>query len=749
MANEGDNYDENDELWFLNLQEFLDNTDAMITQKNQSIDSIPNFLKNLESFDSNFHQHSLVQQIRNKIEIELSPMIQQCIEKSINSENNLLLSHIDSYIMNSDTFSNVSEYILDSISEAAGHLKDIFNSNTFSFFNNSILNNKSSDKEEIFYCDDSVCSTVDSSDYMFMSAEHYKELAQEIDPSNSIHLRLQALTTLTQVHQVDLVSSESWSLAKEGLVSCLSDDNEEIAVQVLKLVSRLFFTGSSHVVKEFLSILIQNLIEYFNDNTSHMVSIETGLDLGDKRNILLFRKFRLLVQIIVELPVYWLRYSENIMEDIVEMLVDLLCITPTPITETIGKYLMTPLHFVSLLDPQATWFQNWMHSFYGRSHLINSIRRNITFVKNLLKNFLITARNFLTLQEFSEEEEYISYNDGDIHYTYFVHTVHVMTKLMFHKEGIELFNFEVNNGAVVSIKNLIEKLIKVLKTAPVLTDNDVDIHPCSMLVNLIKSLSCIDSSSCKGFICDLSVCQSLLEPLVNKEIDISRKLFCALAEILIEIARCDSGRKILLAMHDMIGPRLLSLIELFNSTIDDQVFILLLELISNVFNTPDGVLRIHNSSLFVELYHNFLRQQALFEGLAKTLQKDSLPKYIGVSKLELKLAECLLSFAITPKGFDSLESSGALGKCILFFIEKHSRKKEDFFVSKHFFSTLMNHIVASRGGVVALKETGKLLIGGCILLYTQKILVSIPPNLLCPLLAQILMSYTLVFENKS
>ncbi|XP_065649546.1 protein broad-minded isoform X2 [Hydra vulgaris] len=690
MANETDSYDENEELWFLNLQEFLDDADMMINLKSPDAESIPTFLKNLESFDSTFHQHSIVQQIRNKLEVELSPIIDQCIEESIIVESDLLSPQIDTFVMNSQKFANVSQHIIDSVSEAAKHLKEIFKSDTFVFFSNSD-GNKSG--ENIFYCDDSVCSTVDGSDYMFMSARHYKALSHEIEPSNSLHMRLQALTMLNQVPQVDLVSSESWSLTKERLVSGLCDENEDIVIEVLKLISKLFFSGSSRVVNEFLFILIQNLIEYFNDNTSHMISIETGLDLGDKRNILLLRKFRLLNQIIIELPVHWLRYSETVIENIGEMLVELLSITPTPITETFGKYLMTPLHFFSLLDPQATWYQNWMHSFYGRSNLLNSIRSNIKFVKNILSNFLITAKNFNNIKEiFQENEEYINYDNGDIHYTYFIHIVHIMTTLLFYKEGTLMFNFESNNGFVVSINELVEKFIKVLKIVSNATVSiEAGFNPSTMLVNLIKNLSCNESSSCKRIICNQGVCDLVFEPILNIKPDISRNLFCALAEIIIVIAECDSGRKIILKMNNVIVPRLIALIDRFKLPQDSKAFMLLLRLISKIFNTLDGIFSISDSLFFVELYNNFLKRQA------HSNEKDSIVKYTKLSKEELKLAQCLLSFSITPKGFNCLESSGALGT--IFFIEEPYREK-------YLFSSFVNFVVASHGGVVALKEGG-------------------------------------------
>ena len=55
-----------------------------------------------------------------------------------------------------------------------------------------------------------------------------------------------------------------------------------------------------------------------------------------------------------QVPVFWLRYNERVVEEMINGTFDLLLLGyNTPI-------LLSPAHFLCLVDPLASWFRRWM-----------------------------------------------------------------------------------------------------------------------------------------------------------------------------------------------------------------------------------------------------------------------------------------------------------------------------------------------------------------------------------------------------
>ena len=64
--------------------------------------------------------------------------------------------------------------------------------------------------------------------------------------------------------------------------------------------------------------------------------------------IRLFNHFQL------ELPSYWLRYSERIVEEMVNATFSLLSLTYA------NPLMLGPVHLIALLDPNCNWLKKWM-----------------------------------------------------------------------------------------------------------------------------------------------------------------------------------------------------------------------------------------------------------------------------------------------------------------------------------------------------------------------------------------------------
>ena len=740
--------DDFDETWILNLEELLDTLEPQIRQSNASR-ILEVFLSSLESTDPNFHRYNFIQQIKEKLELHLTPLIDDIIKhQEVMSGDNMLASDVSDKLTQSEEFVKVSTCILDYVRMASENLTEHLNSDTFDFSEHI----RKFDDRDRCHGYESMCSTTDGLDLMFMSPNHYKTLAKDLDPVKSLDTRLKSLTALQQVPQTDLVASDAWDITRRGLLCALDDGNEEVHLQALTFLSHLFVCGSSHVAKEYFMILIENMIEYFHDSTSHMVCVESGLDLGDRRNIYLLRKFRLLNQIQEELPSFWLRYSDQYIEDIIQYVINLLKFLPTPISNTIGQNLLTPLHFLALLDPLATWFKYWMHGLYGRSQILKSLKVHTTFllkpveicinVPSRLKNIDV---NQFTVNE--NDDEYI-YTSADISYTYFLHSLSIIGRLMLYKDGIQLLNLTLPDGNVVTAKTIVLAFIDILKLYPIGSLNITKslYHPVFLIVDIFSSFVHNGADTCKQCICNEEVCNALVEPIKNmkehaKSVD--EATINVIADILVEIASTESGRAQLIysGLHNSASSTAMTSVHLISKTLCfllDQTthdnltmnaLSALLSLCSQIYMTCEGVNVLKQYNLNKKIYSCITNHKAKLKLLSEKFinrndpEQESLtgslvsfrklPNHDQVTykcyvNLIKEMLDNLLNFCMTPIGVKLAEESGGLNECVFYLFDKcQSYEQHASKLDKYGCEMILSQLSVTAPGVAALNKAGK------------------------------------------
>lgn len=741
MASPESDQDDIYDSWILNLQEFLDTLEPQI--RDLSSTQILELLSNLEASDVNFHRYSFINQIKDSLEKEIGPLIQKLVDKQHHNSDNILVSDISENVVQSKQFLSVSNQITESIKMAAEDIAMHLSSDTFDFSEMP----RSDTKNNFYYNDESLCSLSDGVDYMFMAPNKYKSLAKDIDPSNSLATRISAFSVLQQVPQTDLVASDAWKATRKGLMLALDDNEEEINLQALTFISRLFVSGSSHVVHEYFLILIENLFEYFNDDTSHMISIHTGLDLGDRRNILLLRKFRLLNQIQKELPTYWLRYSDKYVEEMTESLFQLLEISPTPISSTVGKNLMSPLHFLSLLDPQAIWFKYWMHGFYGRSNIFKCLSTKKEFLVKPVQccldfsKLLYSANNS---EKLFDDEDYVSYTRDDITFLYFLNSLSILGRLILYKDGQQLFSAFPTNDANTNIKQILLAFLKTLKNYPLNSLNETRslFHPVFLIVDIFRSLANSGKSTCQ-LLCDDDIYNSLVSPihqLIDNPTNTNKSLINIIAEILTIMASTETGRLHLMysnteemvsnknAIIHVAGKALGKVLTLeMVDTVSGNTLRSFFSLCCEICTKHDGLLILQQYDLIEKMFVCFFEKQGKAQallnkfhesyiedeqndksvtGIDRSFSNAEYAAYKYAKKLEQALLENLLSLTMTPKGVELVTKAGGLNDCVLYMYNKYHLKEYVEKVEKLEYAVLLNQIAATIPGLLALEKTG-------------------------------------------
>ena len=716
------------EKYLLNLQELLETLQPQLKEL-EALTQVEEFVTNLESTDPHFHRYNFVSQIKDTLDSELTPMIEHLLidgEKEENKEN--LINNISKDLIKTEEFQTVSATITKCVQSAAGTVTDHLNSRTFNFSNKSHRKPRSS--SDFFNTSHSDCSTLDGMDYMFMPPEQYISLAKNIDPLKPIELRLKTFSILQQVPQGDLVASKAWELTKEGIQRALNDDNEEINSRALKLVSRLFVTGSSHVIKEYFLLLIENLKEYFLDSTSHMVSISSGLDLGDRRNALLLRKFRLLNEIQRELPTTWLRYSESYVEEMVEALVDLLGVS-APKIHINSISCMNPFHFLSLVDPQAVWFKKWAHGFYSRSYLISSVGKHVSFLKRPIKSCFEVCRKLHTSSTENIHENStnnlsneMAFDQNDILYIQLIHSINILTRLMQSKHGRELFSFELNNGRLLDMGMLIVALVDIMKLHPI-TGGKTTHHAGYLIVDGFQTLCRSDALTINSCFCFDNMYQSIALAFYK-----DAPALALVMDMLTQLASSKEGCSQVLLSRKLDGYEdPVSLLDLIASlyikerrnAIHKSLLRPLLKFLQNMLKDSRGVDQLikYNFNLFLA---NLYREQkeesnALLE---KCKQTSSTPLSSSGSgsarrstesqahkkslKLENQILRTALCLTLTSKGFCLFKKSEFIGECVLFLTRYLQEKAR---TPTNCFGIMMSKVCSINEGMKALINSGK------------------------------------------
>ena len=514
------------------LRQLLESVEPVIRQAS-SLATIEELLLNLESTDENFHKYDLIRMLRERIEDELGPLIENITHGRdfYENEGGLSKSVIDE-VLTSSAYSKMSRETVTAIKLAANELIKSLDDGGGSLS----LTFSSSDRYQRFQNryhdsrgDDSyLASSYDGDDFMFMSPNKYNFLANQLLPESPLPKRLEALSTLSQVPQTDLVNSEFWSVVKKGLSHALKDENHVLAEKSLKFHAKMFTTASGHVTKEIYTSLIEHLMEYFSDSTNHMVPIESGLDLGDRRNVKLLKEFRLLNQFQHDLPLAWIRYPEKLVEEILLSTINLLSIVPQPVASNLMEPFLTPYTYMSLIDPSAFWFCKWMHGNYSRAELLKHLSSNN---KAVLKEACRSCLDFLLhvktrcstamCDEFDTEDsnESVSaeYSKSEILCLNFIQSLSILGRTILYKEGRALFPIELDDEfEIVTISDLVVMLVEVISFLPP-SSNDIhdldDLEPSVLATNILKNLATASWDTCVSSICKDVVMNALLLPV--------------------------------------------------------------------------------------------------------------------------------------------------------------------------------------------------------------------------------------------
>ncbi|XP_052817688.1 protein broad-minded-like isoform X1 [Mya arenaria] len=734
-----------------------------------SIENVEETLHHLEENDDKFHRYEFVRQLKRKIEEILGPQIDEEIEKHgghIDNGHETLVSKITDRIIKSKPYNDLSKKLKGNVQEAVTELVRNFDAefgtgkhtgDNFLHRDRHIHPYHGSDDE------DTIDSSYNHGSLMFMKPDYLQQVADKISKSNNVSTRRDALQNLNTVRVDDVVTSDVVHVVKKHVLDALSDTDEQIMNLGLKFVTRAFSSTSPHT-KDIYTLLIDHLITQCKGRKSSLPKVKNGMDLSRPEIKSLLKAFRLMNEFQLETTNYWIRYPEHYLEEVLRSTLSLLSIHHTG---TAGMFqVLSPIHFMALLDTRAQWFIKWMHGHFSRSFLLEQLTDYKPFVEDAVRHCLefSAARKvpFDLMSEISDKVSKTSYAESrrsyytgaELEYAYFIHSVCVIGKLLCFKNGRKFFPIKLKDSTEdVSIKKLmVAMVLVVVDPGPVFhqqRSSSAEIYdPARLVADVLKGL-CSSEQASEICLFKDEITSTLLSP-ISHYLDVAflekhhfpkfehqapdEKTLLHVADILSMIASSTKGRR-----HLMYGEKK----DIFSRTKSSAAHIIAeftkkallrelpreagqapthavigayLYICRQIYNTCEGLLVLYQYELHKVVAETWRDASRDLEAANTPTPGDddsssdnssiTIRENYDVAAWEDTLRDNLLNFASTAKGILLLQQTGALNECMVYMHTRYEKKLQVSKCEKFGYGYMVTQVATTAPGMAALQKTG-------------------------------------------
>ncbi|XP_013412261.1 protein broad-minded-like [Lingula anatina] len=508
-------------------------------------------------------------------------------------------------------------------------------------------------------------------------------------------------------------------------------------------------------MKDVYALLTEHLMTQFQSRNSPVPKIKHGLDCRKQENIALLKAFRLMNEFQNQICVFWIRYSDRFLESLVESTLSLLAISySAPVG---GAVQMTPVHFLALLDPKASWFTKWMHGGFSRTHVLSGLEKHRKIVdiavrqcmefasaRKIPLDLLSDISDALSRESFSDAQR-MHYVGPELEYIHFMHSMHLVGKLLQHSKGRDFFPVRLKDREEpVSVTELLVTMIHLISDPSCLTyhkPSAVAYDPGVLAADMLKKL-CISEDICQICMCKDDIINTLLTPITHwlddsMEHDINQATevtYLHIADILAALASTSRGRQ-----HLLYGERQERftrskssaahiIAEFVKKAINgilpndsapppsNKVIGAFTYICRQLYNTCEGLLVMYSYDLHMTIAAAH-RQACLasemvvtptpsINGSDYTCSKESRYSSHEAFVWEDTLRDNLLNFAATPKGLLLLQQTGAIDECVEYMYARYEKKLQLSKYEKFGYGTMMTQVAATAPGMMALQNTG-------------------------------------------
>uniref|UniRef100_A0A4W4ESN2 Protein broad-minded n=1 Tax=Electrophorus electricus TaxID=8005 RepID=A0A4W4ESN2_ELEEL len=710
-----------------------------------SVECAEEILLHLEETDKNFHNYEFVKYLRHYVESTLGAVIEEETEScatgdghAIGSAQDTLVHVVTRRTRESAQYKQMMQALKQTMMVIVESLLNKFEEDQLK---KEEMNQKSPHEQFSSHYTDN-CSDSDSSfnqSYAFIRQEQLQVISEKLDPSRPKEVRWEALQLLCCAPPSDVLSCENWSGLHRNLSAALSDPDPDLSDKVLRFFAKTFSSSPLNVTREMYTSLGNPFIYsciFFLDFFLIYGHIEWTLDLIINA---LSSQMRLMNDFQKEVTTFWIRHPEKYMEEIIESTLGLLSVRP----EHGSVKSLEPVHLLSLLDIQATWFKKWMHGYYSRTVVLRLLERKyksmiVAAVQQCIYYYESCDPGREDTLEITQAMEHQQigpaqrncYSAKELEYTHFVHSVCLLGRLLMYTNGRKLFPIKVRKRRdPVTLTNLVVILISIMYQRPN-TSYHTFMHACvdslspAVLVMEVLRQLCERTGCAVECIYQVPVVEALLVPILRTPGGLTH-----IADTLARIATTECGlalflyeRKLISAEGEgmtaahiivrfaqaLLAKELPACAELEDSAAVKGAFIFVCR---QMYNTGAGLQVLGPYGLHECIAQAWRKVTSLLPapptpgcGVGST---SSLSERVPTPVPGEVLLDNLLNFAATPKGLLLLQQTGAIQECVTYMFSRFTQKLQVWSRCEKFgYGVMVTQVAATAPGIMALRSSG-------------------------------------------
>ncbi|XP_020492720.2 protein broad-minded [Labrus bergylta] len=720
-----------------------------------STECAEDILLHLEETDKNFHNYEFVKYLRQYMESSLGTVIEEETKSltkgdgqpEIGSSHDTLIHAITRRTRDSAEYQQMTETLKNSMITAVESLINKFEEGQMR--KEEMHREKQHSQSNSQYTDN--CSDSDSSfnqSYPFIRQEQLQVLAEKLDSSRPREVRWEALQALCCAPPSDVLSCESWSSLRRNLCDALSDP--DLSDHVLQFFAKSFSSSPLNVTREIYTSLAKSVESSF---LSHNLSFPSGsavIDINRPEISRLLKQIRLMNDFQKEVTTFWIRHPEKYMEEVIESTFSLLSFPHEHGAASPGsEKTLEPVHLLALLDVKATWFKKWMHGHYSRTVVLRLLERKY---KSLIVGALQQCIHYKeSCERFTNEtsgpqsaEQHNTssvqrsvYSGKELEYSFFVHSLCVLGKLLIYTHGRKLFPIKVKTHKdPVSLTDLVVLLINIMYQHPEPMHSDTShtdsLSPSCLAMEVLWML-CERTECAAECLYHSPVIETLLNPVIALLNGQQAKLkspaasLTLIADVLARIANTDTGLALFLYETNLVDGESRTcaahvIVQFTLKLLDKELSLLsdfdvshalcgaFIFVCRQIYNTCEGLQVLRPYGLHRAVAAAWKETSSLSERISTPVPgataDTSSQELHNMLIWEETLLDSLLNFTATPKGLLLLQQTGAINECVSHMFSRFTKKLQVSRCEKFGYGVMVTQVAATPPGVAALHSSG-------------------------------------------
>ncbi|CAH8601331.1 unnamed protein product [Schistosoma bovis] len=250
---------------------------------------------------------------------------------------------------------------------------------------------------------------------------------------------------------------------RRGLADALNDEDDILWSLSLRYISKGLSTTPPNI-RETYSLLIEYLQLQFTKNAHQYPFLKDGVDFQQNHNKRVLRACYLMNKFHQTIPFYWIRYSEQFVNEIIGKCLNILSIGCEQFNQEQNCHhlRLIPFHLFSLVDCEAKWFIQSSHGTYCCNALIVQLKNHYELFEFSVLICLIYMNKTNGNNVFSLKYEactnnpynkyYYSYKE--LIYISFLHAIQIICRVLCFSHGRNLFPIQLKQSKTMTLINV-------------------------------------------------------------------------------------------------------------------------------------------------------------------------------------------------------------------------------------------------------------------------------------------------------